>query len=69
MTLVNLSDAERFVSKTRNARWDGWDIVFFRPHPNGYTSPQGVFYRGRWGFQHRVSPSRRGWEIPKRYAV
>lgn len=58
LKITGLRRAEKFVGEQRNAgndvRWDGWDMVFFRPSELGITSAHGVFHNGEWGFDNRV---------------
>jgi hypothetical protein len=58
LELTGLKRAERFVSEQHEAgsdiRWEGWDIVFFRPSELGRTSKQGVIRDGVYGFDNRV---------------
>jgi hypothetical protein len=68
LELKGLRHAERFVKEQRAAgkdcRWDGWDIVFFRPSEKGRTSAQGVFRNGVFGFDNRSVVNSDGiWEI------
>lgn len=59
LTINGLADAERFVTRQQalgnDVRWDGWNIVFFRPSPKGVYDRNGAFRDGRWGFDN-VSP-------------
>lgn len=60
--ILNLASAEDFVARTRNVRWEGWDIVTFVPQPRAYLMPHGSWDRrtSRWGIEYRVSPNDNG---------
>ena len=78
LTLKGLKQAEKFVARQREAgndvRWDGWDMVFFRGNPDqpektahARFSADGVFRKGIWGFENRVSVNSDGvWEVDYR---
>lgn len=73
LLIDNLVEAEKFVSRqqkinaergsTEEVRWDGWDMVFFRPDPRGRKSKDGALRNGEWGFDNRVSPNEEGYQI------
>lgn len=68
LALRGLRRAEQFVEEQQSAgadvRWDGWDIVFFRPSDIGRKSPQGAFRNGVWGFDNRVVVDSEGvWKV------
>lgn len=70
-TINNLSRAETFVAEQQeagaNCRWDGWDIVFFRPADAAVTSRHGVYRNGQWGFDNRSVVDESGvWHIDRR---
>ena len=70
----DIKEAHSLVRKERalgnDVRWDGWDIVFFRPSDNGMTSTNGAFKNGRWGFDNRIEVNSEGkWEIETRNIV
>lgn len=54
LNLNSLSAAERFVSRSRNSQWRGWDIVTHIPNDRAYVHTKGVYNRttGRWGFEY-----------------
>lgn len=67
--VLNLASAEEFVNRTRNVRWEGWDIVTFVPQPRAYVMPNGRFNResGKWGLEYRSTPDRNGnWTVTVR---
>lgn len=72
MRLEGLWTADKFVavqkSRGNDVRWDGWDIVFFRPDPRAvYSAADGAFRNGQYGFENRVPVSNDGaWEVDSR---
>ncbi len=70
MLEFDIKSAHRMVRQQRamgnDVRWDGWDIVFFRPSDIGRHSVDGAF-RGQWGFENRFEVNSEGkWSIDKR---
>lgn len=75
MLRLGYKKIHKFVNEQKslgnNVRWDGWDVVFFRAHPQALYSvqdgrPNGCWNRaaGTYGFETRVSPNSEGlWEI------
>lgn len=68
LKIDSLDYAERFVKKQQrlenDVRWDGWDIVFFRPAPWGASSKNGAYRHGEWGFENRYAVNGDGeWNI------
>ncbi len=68
MLTLGIRKVEKFVKEQRalgnDVRWDGWDLVFFRPSPKGIFSREGAFRNGVWGFDNRVSVNEQGvWEV------
>jgi hypothetical protein len=48
-----------------DVRWEGWDMVFFKPTPYGFSNPKGAFRKGRWGMELRISADSTGsWVVP-----
>lgn len=63
MIALDYTQAHAFVekqSRRSDVRWDGWDIVFWRANPNGYSMRNGAYRNGRWGVQTRIKPNSRG---------
>lgn len=53
-----------------DVRWDGWDIVFFRPDERGIHSPSGARRNNTWGFENRFKVNSMGeWVIDPRNLV
>lgn len=68
MLTLGIKKVERFVKEQQalgnDVRWDGYDLVFFRPSEQGIYSKNGAFRDGQWGFDNRVSVNSKGlWEI------
>ena len=71
MLEFDIKSAHRMVTRQKAAgndvRWEGWDIVFFRPSEKGEHSPQGAFRGGEWGFDNRVVVNSEGkWIVDPR---
>lgn len=69
---LNYDQAHDFVEDQQNlgndVRWDGWDIVFFKPSAKAVTAKEGVCRNGQWGFEKYVSVNSNGvWSIPSNY--
>lgn len=65
---LGIKKVKRFVEQQQalgnDVRWDGWDLVFFRPAEAGIYSKDGAFRNGVWGFDNRVSVNDAGvWEV------
>jgi len=70
---LDYSAAHKFVREQRkmgsNVRWDGWDIVFWKPTRHGWTNKNGSFDRKkeRWGVESRVIVGNDGtWKVPNK---
>lgn len=68
MLTLGIRKVEKFVKEQKalgnDVRWDGWDMVFFRPSDKAIFSREGAFRNGVWGFDNRVSVSEKGvWEV------
>lgn len=64
--ILNLASAEEFVKRTKNARWEAWDIIVFERQPRAFMSTEGRYDRrtGRWGVEQRISPDSNGnWTV------
>lgn len=65
---LGVKKVDRFVKQQvelgNDVRWDGWDLVFFRPADAGIYNKAGAFRNGTWGFDNRVSVNENGvWEV------
>ena len=66
ITLNSLEEADKFVNKTRNTRWDGWDIITFVPNERAYMHKRGTYNRvvNRWGFEYKYPVTEQGtWNV------
>lgn len=60
--------AHDLVAKNRFLRWEGWNIVTWKPNPRGYTDKRGQFRNGSWGIQYTYPLRSDGsWRIPDTY--
>lgn len=73
MLVLNNKKVEKFareqIERGNNVRWDGWELVFFRPDRRAITDQNGVWNRlaGTYGYESRVSPDEKGlWRIDYR---
>jgi hypothetical protein len=67
--LLSLKNAEAYVAKTTNARWEGWTIVIHRPRASAEFKPYGRYDRqsNTWGTEVRIEANRKGmYSIPRR---
>lgn len=69
MLNLDFSSAHKFVREQRRSgndvRWDGWDIVFWKPTHHGFTNKNGAFRNNRWGMETRVVVGIDGlWKVP-----
>lgn len=65
---LGIKKADRFVKQQNelgnDVRWNGWDMIFFRPSEAGIYSKHGAFRNGVWGFDNVVPVSDDGqWHI------
>lgn len=72
MVILNYKRAHKFVSeqqaKGNEIYWNGWDMTFFKPTPNGFMNKRGVFRNGRWGIETRISCDTKGlWKLNPKY--
>lgn len=74
MLVLGIKKADKFVTAQQalgnDVRFEGWTMVFFRPHPAAVYSvdengrPNGVWRNGSYGFETRVDCNDKGlWEI------
>lgn len=73
MPNLDYKAAHRFVREQRKignaVRWEGWDMVFWKPTRHGFTSTNGTFDKksGRWGVESRIPVNSDGvWMVPKK---
>lgn len=60
MLKLDIDAVHRFVEGYDNARWEGWDVLLFKPTPAGASHRKGAFVNGKWGIQTRISPNSEG---------
>lgn len=64
MRAYNYEEAHQFVANTRNARWDGWDIILWKKNPGAFMKPKGTCRSGVWGIESRISVDTDGlWRV------
>lgn len=71
MLTLNYDQAHDFVVKQRklgsDVRWEGWDLVLWKPTHHGFTNRKGAFRNKRWGMETRITVGRDGtWKVPAR---
>jgi len=68
LTVMDYKQAHQFVERKQrgiDVRWDGYNLVFFKPTPFGFTNPKGEFRNGKWGMKSVVSVDSDGtWKVP-----
>lgn len=67
MLISSLEQMEKIVSRNRNLRWDGWDVVFSYESDKGRTSKFGARVKGVWHLERRIDLTKNGWDMPKKY--
>lgn len=73
MITLNIDKVDNFVAKLQrkgvDVRWDGWDMVFFKPDRRALRSAKGRRLGSEWGFETVVSPDNQGqWLVNHRLA-
>jgi hypothetical protein len=66
---VIISDYETMdsiVESDKALSWNGWDVVFDKKTPNGYSHFNGVFKNGEWYIRKTFPITESGWNIPDR---
>jgi hypothetical protein len=67
MIIKSLNTMEKIVSKNKNLKWDGWDVIDLKEADIAKTSPKGIRIDNKWYLHKRYSPNRNGWDIPNKY--
>lgn len=68
MITLDYDEAHDFVDREKNFYWDGWDIMYWKPSRNAYSSPEGLFRKGSWGFSKRFTANSDGvWGVSDRF--
>lgn len=65
MVIKTLEDMEVIVADNDNLVWEGWDVLWYKPYPAGFLKKDGAFFKGKWTLLKRISPTRKGWVLPK----
>lgn len=55
------------VGSNKSLEWNGWDVVFDKQTPNGYSHFNGVFKNGQWFIRKTYRLTESGWDIPDRF--
>jgi hypothetical protein len=55
------------VDSNDSLEWNGWDVVFDKKTPNGYSHFNGVFKSGQWFIRKTYRLTESGWDIPDRF--
>lgn len=67
--ILNYDEAHSLVARNRFLRWDGYDIVTFKPNPKGFIDRRGQYRKGVWGIEFRYPLKDNGtWSVPESYA-
>lgn len=65
---ISLEQAETLVELNDNIFWDGWNLVFFNPHIDGFMRQNGMFKNNKWGVKTTQAPGKNGYFVEPRYA-
>jgi hypothetical protein len=65
MLISSLEKMEEIVSKNKEFRWDGWNVVFSYPSEKARTSKFGARVGNVWHLQRVFEITNEGWHIPK----
>lgn len=73
MIALTIDKVDGFVAKLQRkgikVRWDGWNMVFFKPDRRALSSARGRRLGSEWGFETVVSPNSDGkWLVNYRLA-
>ena len=64
MIAIDYNKIDKFVAgivaKGVDARWDGWNVVVFRPNPSAIRNPRGAWRNGAYGYETVVRPNSKG---------
>lgn len=67
MLVSSYEDMDLIVKSNPKLDWVGWDVVFDKETPNGYTHFNGVFKRDKWHIRKTFKLGESGWNIPDRF--
>lgn len=64
MYTLDFDRSDAFVSSQQDSGndvyWDGWTLVFFKPHENAIYTNTGEFRNGQWGYANRFDMNSEG---------
>lgn len=61
---LTLDQAEDYVSKNANCRWDNYTICIFKRDSMAEFSPSGVRVSGQWGYEKKIDCDESGvWTV------
>jgi hypothetical protein len=66
MLINNLELAEKIVKNTPGLSWDGWNIVWTKQDPSGYSHKNGMFKDDRWFIRQVFPLNNGGWDLPNK---
>lgn len=61
----SLEKMEEIVESNPYLKWEGWDVLWYKPYPAGFLKRDGAFFNGKWTRVVRISPNRGGWKLPR----
>lgn len=69
MKLIPIDETQaNELTRNRNIRWEGWDLLIWSPNPHAEMQVRGAFNDGRWGIMNRVTVGTDGkWRVPAKY--
>jgi hypothetical protein len=67
MIIKTLEHMEKIVTKHKELKWVGWDVVERKRSDLGRTSPNGIRVKDIWYLQKTFNLDRQGWDIPNKY--
>jgi hypothetical protein len=66
MLISSIEKMEEIVSKNKELKWDGWDVVHFYPSEKAKTSKFGARFDDKWCMSRRIEITEKGWDIPNK---
>lgn len=67
MVISKYDEMDNIVASNAKMHWLGWDVVFDKETPNGYTHFNGVFKNGKWHIRKVFPLTESGWNIPDKF--
>lgn len=62
----DLDVMEDIVAQRSDLKWDGWDVIHYRPKPTSFMNPNAEFFEGAWHQVTRYPITEKGWFVPVR---